>query len=156
MSDDTNTAVFNSMKSLPNKLLQDDGSITDITGKAVVASSLAYASKKALPNKFLNPDGTYSTLDEIFADIVDSDLFIIVDELPAEGDPKKIYLLPDGEGGFIEYHYVNGKWDVVGGINIDLSNYPTKKDMQDAINAALTEAKQYTDTQVTGALNNSY
>ena len=88
---------------------------------------LSVSSFNSLPNKFLNPDGTYSTLDEIFADIVDSDLFIIVDELPAEGDPKKIYLLPDGEGGFIEYHYVNGKWDVVGGINIDLSNYPTKQ-----------------------------
>ena len=107
--------------SLPNKLLQSDGTITDITGKTVTEAIDAYKNKPALPNKFLNPDGTYSTLNEIIGSMIDTDLFIIVNELPASGDEQKIYLLPDGDGGFIEYHWTGTTWDIIGSINNDFN-----------------------------------
>ena len=154
MGEETN--VYNMKQGLPNKALNEDGTVTDLFGNSVETPSIAWENKQALPNKWLNPDGTYSTLREIINGAIDTDVFVIVDTLPPVGNPKKIYLVPDGKGGFTEYHYTDDKWDPVGTVEIDLSNYPTKQDMAIAINAALQEAKQYTDNQVTGALNNLY
>ena len=118
--------VLNSKKSLPNKLLQDDGSITDITGQLVTESVDSYDSKPALPNKFLNPDGTYSTLNEIIMSIVDMNIYTIVDELPEEGETSKIYLVPNGNGTFDEYLWTGSEWDNVGMLEFDIANYYTK------------------------------
>ena len=155
----TNDIGYDSKISLPNKLLQDDGTVTDITGKEVTASVEAYTNKPALPNKFLNPDGTYSTLNEIIASMVDTSIFVVVDELPATGDPQKIYLVPDGAGGFVEYHWMGDKWDAVGIVEIDLSNYPTLQDMANAIEAAalatLNSSKAYTDAKSVTTLSSA-
>lgn len=146
MTNDSNF-VLDSKPALPNKLLQDDGTITDITGAPVGNSVEAYAAKQALPNKFLNPDGSYSTLNEIIASMVDTDLFIIVTELPSVGEENKIYLVPKTEGtGFTEWLYVNGQWDTIGEIDIDLSNYSTTDEMNAAIATALETAETYADT----------
>lgn len=153
MTNDSNF-VLDSKPALPNKLLQDDGTITDITGAPVESSVEAYNAKQALPNKFLNPDGTYSTLNEIIASMVDTSIYVIVDELPQEGNPQKIYLVPDGKGGFIEYHWTGDKWDPVGMVEFDISNYSTTQEMMNAIEAAgiltLNSAKAYTDEQIAG------
>lgn len=153
------TYILKSKIALPNKLLQDDGTITDITGKVVINPVDAYDNKPALPNKFLNPDGTYSTLNEIISQMVDTELFVIVDELPVSGNPQKIYLLPDGDGGFIEYHYKNDKWDPIGIIEIDLSDYPTIQDMINAIEAAVLQtletARDYADNKMSKAVEDA-
>lgn len=152
MANNDATYILNSKVALPNKLLQDDGTITDIKGDVVVNSVDEYKSKPALPNKFLNPDGTYSTLNEIISSMVDTDIFVVVDELPEEGNPQKIYLLPDGKGGFVEYHWTGDSWDAIGVIEIDLSDYSTTQEMMNAIEAAaiqtLNSAKSYTDTKI--------
>lgn len=146
------TYILDSKKGLPNKLLQADGSVTDIQGNTVVNADKAWDSKPALPNKWLNPDGTYSTLNEIIASMVDTSIYVIVDELPQEGDPQKIYLVPDGKGGFVEYHWTGTKWDPIGTVEIDLSNYSTTQEMMNAIEAAgvltLNSAKAYTDEKI--------
>ena len=153
MTNDSNF-VLDSKPALPNKLLQDDGTITDITGAPVESSVEAYNAKQALPNKFLNPDGTYSTLNEIIASMVDTSIYVIVDALPQEGNPQKIYLVPDGKGGFVEYHWTGSKWDPVGMVEFDISNYSTTQEMMNAIEAAgiltLNSAKAYTDEQIAG------
>ena len=153
MTNDSNF-VLDSKPALPNKLLQDDGTITDITGAPVESSVEAYNAKQALPNKFLNPDGTYSTLNKIVASMVDTSIYVIVDELPQEGNPQKIYLVPDGKGGFVEYHWTGSKWDPVGMVEFDISNYSTTQEMMNAIEAAgiltLNSAKAYTDEQIAG------
>lgn len=113
--------AYNMKSALPNKVLDEDGNTTDLFGNAVTPTSEAYKNKPSLPNKWLNPDGTYSTLTEIIAGAIDTDVFVMVDELPEEGNPKKIYLVPDGEGGFNEYHYIDGKWDPVGTIDVGVS-----------------------------------
>lgn len=115
--------------SLPNKLLQDDGTITDITGKPVTSSVKEYDHEPALPNKFMNPDGTYSTLNQIIGQMVDTTIFIIVSELPEVGKENKIYLLPNEKGGFDEYYYEDGKWDTMGVLEytpmVAMDNYDT-------------------------------
>lgn len=137
--------AYNMKSALPNKVLDEDGNTTDLFGNPIVATSEAYKNKPSLPNKWLNPDGTYSTLTEIIAGAIDTDVFVIVDELPEEGNPNKIYLVSDGEGGFIEYHYVDGNWDPIGTVEIDLSQYSTTDEMNAAILAALNQAKAYAD-----------
>jgi len=148
------TYILDSKKGLPNKLLQADGSITDMLGNAVVNGDKSWEAKPAIPNKFLNPDGTYSTLNEILSGAIDTDIFVVVDELPATGDEQKIYLVPDGKGGFVEYHWTGSSWDAIGSLDIDLSNYSTTQEMMNAIEAAgiltLNSAKAYTDEQIAG------
>ena len=153
------TYILNSKKGLPNKLLQPDGTTTDMLGNVVVNGDDSWESKPALPNKWLNPDGTYSTLNEIIASMVDTSIYVIVDELPQEGDPQKIYLVPDDKGGFVEYHWTGSKWDPVGMIEFDISKYSTTQEMMNAIEAAgvltLNSAKTYAEGQASVAETNA-
>ena len=152
--DNMNKEIFKSKPALPNKLLQADGSITDLAGNTVIGAVDAFENKSALPNKWLNPDGTYSTLAEIVASIVDTDLFIIVEELPASGERNKIYLLVQDDK-LIEYIWVNDKWDPIGMIEFDLTNYYTKSEVTQLISAALDSAKSYADGKAATAEANA-
>lgn len=116
-----NEDAYENKRALPNKMLNEDGSVTDLFGNPVVPTNEAYKKRSALPNKWLNADGTYSTLQEILGGAIDTDIFIVVEELPQTGEENKIYLVPDGEGGFNEYHYIDGKWDPVGTIDMGIS-----------------------------------
>ena len=153
------TYILDSKKGLPNKLLQSDGTVTDMAGNTVINPDETWDSKPALPNKWLNPDGTYSTLNEIIASMVDTSIYVIVDELPAEGNIQKIYLVSDGKGGFVEYHWTGTKWDPVGMLEFDLSNYSTTQEMMNAIEAAgvltLNSAKSYADGKASTAEQNA-
>jgi hypothetical protein len=154
MDENDVTYILNNKSALPNKLLQADGTTTDLIGRQIVNPVSSFVAKRAIPNKFLNADGTYSTLNEIIASSVDTSIFVIVDELPAEGDPQKIYLVSDGDGGFVEYHWTGTTWDAIGTVEIDLSDYSTTQEMMNAIEASalatLNSSKAYTDTQIAG------
>ena len=123
---DMDEAIFNSKQALPNKLLHADGTITTIEGNSTAGAVDAYTGKSALPNKFLNPDGSYSTLEEIINNAVDTSIYVIVDELPEEGNPQKIYLVPDGSGNFNEYRWTGTKWDPIGMLEFNIEDYYTK------------------------------
>ena len=116
-------------RAIPNKLLQEDGTVTDLMGNQVVNSTEIYNKKPALPNKFLNPDGSYSTLSEILGKVIDTTLFIVVDTLPEIGNPNKIYLVPNDTGSFDEYFWNSkNQWDKIGALNVPMQsfeNYPT-------------------------------
>lgn len=65
---------------------------------------------------------------------IDLTLFKVVDSLPTTDiDVNKIYLLPNPAGAdnntYIEYMYINGRWEVVGEYNAEMSleNYYTKE-----------------------------
>lgn len=153
------TYILDSKAGLPNKLLQADGTTTDMLGNVIVNPDKSWDSKPALPNKWLNPDGTYSTLNEIIASMVDTSIYVIVDELPTEGNTQKIYLVSDGKGGFVEYHWTGEKWDPVGMIEFDISKYSTTQEMMNAIEAAgvltLNSAKTYAEGQASTAEQNA-
>ena len=120
---------LNEELSIPNKLLQKDGTITDLVGNAINSSTELYDSRPALPNKFLNSDGSYSTLDEILGKVVDTNIFIVVDTLPKTGEANKIYLVPNDIGSFDEYFWNNkNQWDKIGALNVPMQafeNYPS-------------------------------
>ena len=121
--------VYGSRQSIPNKLLNEDGSITDLMGNSVIPTSQLWRSRRSLPNKFLNADGSYSTLQEILAGSIDTNIYEIVDELPEEGETSKIYLVPDGNGKFNEYLWTGDGWDNIGMLEFDIDNYYTKSDV---------------------------
>lgn len=121
--------LINSKLAIPNKFLQKDGTVTDLTGSSVINSTIEYDSKPAIPNKFLNPDGSYSTLDELLGRMVDTTIFVVVDTLPTTGESNKIYLVPNDTGSFDEYFWNNkNQWDKIGALNIPMQsfeNYPS-------------------------------
>ena len=121
--------LINSKLAIPNKFLQKDGTVTDLTGSSVINSTIEYDSKPAIPNKFLNPDGSYSTLDELLGRMVDTTIFVVVDTLPATGESNKIYLVPNNTGSFDEYFWNSkNQWDKIGALNVPMQsfeNYPS-------------------------------
>lgn len=142
MSENSNDLSYTLKNSIPNKLIQDDGTVTDIAGKPVTESVPEYDDKPALPNKFMNPDGSYSTLNEIISSMVDVDIFIVVDTLPETGEDNKIYLVPNSRGTFDEYFWNGTAWDKIG--ELDMTGLATTEQLQQA----LAEAKAYTDQKV--------
>lgn len=141
----TNATVYELSKALPNKLLNADGSITDFQGNIISpaneVNAEVYKNSKATANKFVTESGDTKTYAEISLDI-----FIVVDTLPEEGEKNKIYLVPGENGMFDEYFWnENGKWDKIGEVSIDLTNYPTFDQMNSAI-----------DTAIFGALRKEY
>lgn len=140
-----NATVYELSKALPNKLLNADGSITDFQGNIISpaneVNAEVYKNSKAIANKFVTESGDTKTYAEISLDI-----FIVVDTLPEEGEKNKIYLVPGENGMFDEYFWnENGKWDKIGEVSIDLTNYPTFDQMNSAI-----------DTAIFGALRKEY
>lgn len=141
----TNATVYELSKALPNKLLNADGSITDFQGNIISPANKVnaevYKNSKAIANKFVTESGDTKTYAEISLDI-----FIVVDTLPEEGEKNKIYLVPGENGMFDEYFWnENSKWDKIGEVSIDLTNYPTFDQMNSAI-----------DTAIFGALRKEY
>ena len=124
-------------KSLPNKWLNPDGSVTDGQGNIITPASesgaLLYTNSKAVVNKVIDTDGETKTYEQISMDI-----FVPVDVLPETGEKNKIYLVPAKDGSFDEYYWIvdENKWEVLGNVAIDLSNYPTF----DQMNAAISDA----------------
>lgn len=72
--------------------------------------------------------------------------------LPSTGNSNTIYMLPKADGTYIEYMYVNNKWEIIGNNDIDLTNYPTTSTVNNLINSAKSELKTYADTAETDAV----
>lgn len=138
--------VYEMSKSLPNKWLNPDGSITDGQGNIISPASEigkeVYKSSKSFVNKFVDTDGESKTYEQISMDI-----FVPVDKLPETGEKNKIYLVPAENGTFNEYYWIvdRNKWEELGNVSLDLSNYPTFDQMNAAINEAVgnTLRKEY-------------
>ena len=130
--------VYELSKALPNKWLNPDGSITDgqgnIISPATQIMATVYKNSKSMVNKFIDTDGATKTYEQISLDI-----FIPVDKLPETGEKNKIYLVPAQNGTFDEYYWVvdQNKWEELGNVELDLSNYPTFTQMNQAIDEAV-------------------
>lgn len=73
------------------------------------------------------------------------DLFTTVAELPEVGLPNKIYLVssndPKSHNSFDEYIWVNGDWEKIGSVTIDLSNYYNKTEINNLLTPKITKAQ---------------
>lgn len=129
-------SAYELRKSLPNKWLNADGSITDMQGNIISPANesraKAFESATSIPDKFITGSGEVKTLAQ-----VSLELFVPVDTLPETGEKNKIYLVPIGDGTFAEYYWTNNAWELLGSVNLDLSDYPTVDQMNAAINEAI-------------------
>ena len=90
---------------------------------------------------------------------IDLTLFKVVDTLPVSDiDVNKIYLLPNPAGAdnntYIEYMYINGRWEVVGEYKAEMSldNYYTKREADEKF-LTKTEAGNLADYVKNGELD---
>ena len=90
---------------------------------------------------------------------IDLTLFKVVDTLPVSDiDVNKIYLLPNPAGAdnntYIEYMYINGRWEVVGEYKAEMSldNYYTKGETDEKF-LTKTEAGNLADYVKNGELD---
>lgn len=132
-------SAYELKRSIPNKLLNADGSITDFQGNLIEPAdegrAKAFENAKSIPDKFITENGDVKTLSQ-----VSLDLFEPVDTLPESGDKNKIYLLPADNGTFDEYYWTGEDWEILGSVSLDLSNYPTFDQMNNAIEEAINTA----------------
>lgn len=107
-------------------------STTDTMSQKAITEALAkkQGTLKAGTGINIDADGTIKTT-------LDVGLYKVVSALPTTGiDTNKIYLVPDAEGQgqnvYVEYMYVNGKWEIVGQYksDVDLTPYFKKEDIQ--------------------------
>lgn len=130
------TTAYELAKALPNKLLNADGSITDFQGNIISpaneANARVFAQTRSMPNKFITETGEVKDYAQVSLDI-----FVPVDDLPVTGEKSKIYLVPAGDGTFNEFYWTGSAWEAMGSVGLDLSNYSTTQQMNDAISAAV-------------------
>lgn len=130
--------VYEYSKALPNKWLNSDGSVTDFQGNIITPASesmaAVYTATKSVINKFIDTDGEVKTYEQISLNI-----FVPVESLPETGESNKIYLVPASNGTFDEYYWINEAWEILGNVQLDLSNYPTIDQMNTAISNAVGE-----------------
>lgn len=107
-------------------------SATDTMSQKAITEALAkkQGTLKAGTGINIAADGTIKTT-------LDVGLYKVVSALPTTGiDTNKIYLVPDAEGQgqnvYVEYMYVDGKWEIVGQYksDVDLTPYFKKEDIQ--------------------------
>lgn len=119
-------------------------SLTTTLGNYVTTSSQATTLANYVSKDFLNTTlgsyvtsdsltttlGSYATTDALNAAIASITKLTIsvVDELPATGEENIIYLVPNGGStGNVknEYLWIDGKWELIGTTEVDLSDYVT-------------------------------
>lgn len=132
----TNAMTYDFSKAIPNKWLNPDGSITDGQGNIISPANEimahVYKTSKSQVNKYIDTDGETKTQAQISVDI-----FVPVDKLPESGEKNKIYLVPASDGTFDEYYWIDDRWEVLGNVRLDMSNYPTFEQMNSAIDNAV-------------------
>lgn len=117
-------------------------STTDTMSQKAITEELAkkQITLKAGTGISIAADGTIKTT-------LDVGLYKVVSALPTTGiDTNKIYLVPDAEGQgqnvYVEYMYVNSKWEIVGQYksDVDLTPYFKKEDIQKKTEALSSSA----------------
>ena len=108
------------LQPVSDKIDDVSAKVEDISAKIIKKGTLGTINGKSIEN------GNNIT--------IDLNMFKVVDQLPVSDiDVNKIYLLPNPAGAdnntYIEYMYINSKWEVVGEYKVEMSldNYYTKE-----------------------------
>lgn len=119
--------------------------VTEFTGKwllehknEIESLSNKKADKSSVPTSLsqLTNDTKFKTETEIQEMISKSSSFKkeVVDSLPSSGEENVFYLVKDTKGkdnnNYLEYLWINGKWELIGSTDVDLSGYATKSEVE--------------------------
>ena len=105
------------------------------------------ADKDSIPTSLsqLTNDTNFKTETEIQEMIANSSKLKkeVTTSLPSTGKDDVIYLVKDDKGkdnnNYLEYLWIDGKWELIGSTQVDLSGYATHKDLNDSIGHAFTK-----------------
>lgn len=119
----------------------------DLTDYAKKADLDTKADKTELPSALsqLANDTNFKTETEIQEMIANSSKLKkeVTTSLPSTGKDDVIYLVKDTNGkdnnNYLEYLWINGKWELIGSTQVDLSGYAKKKEILDKMNDLLNE-----------------
>lgn len=120
-------------EALQNYATKEDLSKIDVTSQLE-----DYAKKTEIPTKLsqLNNDKTFKTEVEIQSMINNSTKLKkeVVTSLSSTGKDDVIYLVKDSKGkdnnNYLEYLWLNGKYELIGSTQVDLSGYAKKSDIK--------------------------
>lgn len=135
--------------SLPMNVIDNEGLLflltqlyQDINSKSSVTISTNISGESTN----VEAAGAKAVYDYVTAAIADITHFsaVIVDSLPETGDTNKLYLVDkksDGtdNNGYDEYLFINGKWEMIGSTDIDLSGYLKTSDIHILTNSEITD-----------------
>ena len=97
----------------------------------------AFALKTDIPTKVskLTNDVPYATEDLLYEAIgnLTSLEAKILERLPVVGEPMTLYLVGNTTDGYVQYMYIDNKWAELGSVDIDLSDYYTKDEVNDTL-----------------------
>lgn len=147
LADDGSTLVVTSnLESLKAAIdAQIDGKVAVVDGELTNASSALDSKITTLDAKVTTDYATKVYVGEQIA-AIDHLKREIVTELPTGEaiDTNTIYMVKMGDQGenvYREYMYIEGKWEIVGDSNIDLSNYYTKGEVDTKIGSYYTKGE---------------
>ena len=149
------TKAVNDLRADVSKKLESSD-ITDL--KSHVTDFTIHVTKedKDLWNSILKQAKEYS--DKLFNGIDKFAIVVLADDAKItsleSGEKNTVYFEKDGQE-YIEYMYVNGKWEPIGSNNIDLSNYYQKEEVynKDEINEMVTLDEALDETSEKGLKN---
>lgn len=105
----------------------------------------AEAEAGASNSKFMTPLRTKQAIDTVVNALPDQDIFKVVSVLPDTGEENYIYIVPATNPAagdqHDEYMWVNEAWELVGTLDIDLSDYYNKDEIDVLIQDFLTETE---------------
>lgn len=112
-------------------------------------------------------NGTVYSIDDYINGNATKDLFssggvkfVVVEELPEEGENGIIYLVPNDEDTYDEYIWIEDetRFEKLGSTDIDLSGYYTKEEVDDKIDDLQNDldSNYYTETEVDDLLDDFY
>lgn len=112
----------------------------------IARESTTYLTDDLIINR--NGEAYKTTLANLLMHSDVGDIFIVVAELPTEDIiPNKIYLLPkdESETGNLwdEYIYLNGQWELIGSVTVDLTNYYDKNEINNLLSGKVDKANGY-------------
>jgi hypothetical protein len=161
MADEVNNNIFIQLKNAAGQHIFPKIDLLNTTGSLLPQSKVdglvdALGSKLATAD-FNSTIANYSTTQQVTDAIaaaiagVNSFEYEVVSELPAAADAKEhtIYLVSrsagvKGEDVYDEYLLLNGKFELIGNTELDLSNYDTKGEVDGKIAAAKAIIDAYT------------
>ena len=118
--------------------LKDYATKDDLSKIDVTSQLTDYAKKTEIPTKIsqLNNDKTFKTEAEIQSMINNASKLKkeVVTSLPTTGKDDVIYLVKDSNGkesnNYLEYLWIDGKYELIGSTQVDLSGYAKKEDVE--------------------------
>ncbi len=129
------TAIKTALAGKADLSALEDYTTPDAVATAIATALTSYATNTAVQTAITTALADYMTASDVTAAIANAAhiTFQTVDELPETGQPNVIYLVPNGGASGnskTEYMWIDGKYEKIGDLEVDLSQYWSKSELR--------------------------